>query len=164
MSQSTRQKPLPPWREGTFKDGRPFVEATSGQRAGKYALDVLVILVLFVVLFFVLAAITAGAGLSREVGAAVAFGGGYAVSALGYGFVAGFSRSLGAKAAGVRNLRYRDGKPMGPLQSSWRMLALALFWPFILLGVVVSPLSGSPGINANKTRFRSFVVADIRRS
>lgn len=51
---------------------------------------------------------------------------------------------------------------MGPLQSSWRTLALALFWPLILIGVVVSPLTGSPGINANKTRFRSYVVADVR--
>lgn len=74
MSQSTQQKPSPPWREGTFKDGRPYVEATSGQRVGKYALDVLVILVLFVVFFFVLAIITAAAGLSRDVAAGVAFG------------------------------------------------------------------------------------------
>ncbi|GAB3536809.1 hypothetical protein GCM10027403_18780 [Arthrobacter tecti] len=162
MSQSTQRKPLPPWREGKFKDGRPFVEATSGQRVGKYALDVLVILVLFVVLFFVLAVIAAAAGLSGDAGAGIAFGVAYAVSALGYGFVAGFSRTLGAKAAGVRNLRYRDGKAMGPFQSAWRMLALAVFWPFILFGVVVSPLSGSPGIDANKTRFRSFVVADVR--
>lgn len=162
MTQSTQHRPLPPWREGTFKDGRGFVEATSGQRVGKYALDVAVILALFVVLFLVLAVITAAAGLSRDTGGAVAFGGGYALSALGYGFVSGFSRTLGAKAAGVRNLRYRDGKPMGPFQSSWRMLVLALFWPLILLGVVVSPLTGSPGINANKTRFRSYVVADVR--
>ncbi|WP_323959957.1 hypothetical protein GC088_00415 [Arthrobacter sp. JZ12] len=162
MTQSIQQKPLPPWREGTFKNGRSFIEATSGQRVGKYALDVLVILVLFVILFFVLAVITAAAGLSREAGAGVAAVGGYALSALGYGFVSGFSRTLGAKAAGVRNLRYRDGKPMGPLQSSWRTLALALFWPLILIGVVVSPLTGSPGINANKTRFRSYVVADVR--
>lgn len=162
MSQSTQQKPLPPWREGRFADGQPFVEATSGQRVGKYALDVLVILVLFVVLFLVLATVTGAIGMARDAGTAVSLGGGYALSALGYGFVAGFSRTLGAKAAGVRNLRYRDGNPMGPFQSAWRMLALALFWPFIFLGVVVSPLSGSPGINANKTRFRSYVVADVR--
>lgn len=163
MSQSTQAKPLPPWREGRFKDGRPFIEATSGQRTGKYALDVLVVLGLFMVLFFVLALMTAAAGVSRDAGAAIAFGGGYALSALGYGFVSGFSRTLGAKAAGVRNLRYSDGKPMGPFQSAWRMLALALLWPFIFLGVLVSPLSGSPGINANKTRFRSYVVADVRQ-
>lgn len=161
MSQSTKQKPLPPWREGTFKDGRPFVEATSGQRVGKYALDVLVILVLFVIVFLVLA-VAVGASDSGQSAVGTVLISAYALSALGYGFVSGFSRTLGAKAAGVRNLRYRDAKPMGPLQSAWRMLALAVLWPFLLIGLVSSPLSGSPGLAPNKTRFRSFVVADVR--
>ncbi|WP_026544519.1 RDD family protein [Arthrobacter sp. 35/47] len=162
MNSSTEQKPLPARRGGRFADGTPYVEATGGQRMGKYALDVVVILALFVVLFFVLAIALDAAGVSSESGAGIALPSAYALSALGYGFIAGFSRTLGAKAAGVRNLRYRDGRPMGPFQSAWRTLLLALFWPVILIVMLGSLFSGSPGFAPNISRARHYVVADVR--
>lgn len=129
---------------------------------GKYALDVLVILVLFVVLFLVLAVAVGAAGESGESAVGAVLVASYALSALGYGFVSGFARTLGAKAAGVRNLRFRDGKAMGPLQSAWRTLALALFWPVILIVMLGSLVSGSPGYAPNTSRMRHYVVADVR--